>query len=208
MSYTRALGIVTIGALCTVGFQAQRADAALDYPDKAKTYSTRFVRAMDPCTSAPGITIVNPGNIKACAQANSTTDSAVTGMREAKLSVVSSRTGSTMKLRLRVIALEPAATSVGLRLTLRTSNTLGLPVNTVRTYEDQTVICGEVPGGLCGNATAPSASGKVSLRQDLSECLADNGLSNLVGRGNVEIVDAALINCNTGKVFAVPGVLQ
>jgi len=204
----RLIGILAIALLGTIGLQAQDARAALLYPEKGAKLDVYLVRAMDECTG-PGVTIANPGGTEGCLQANSTTDDGVTAMKQAKLKLVRSKKG--VKIRLNVDRISPAPINVGLQMTLRTSSTFGLPAG-VKTYEDVTVVCGTFPGGPCGNfsaaATATNPTANIRYRQTLSECLAANGLSSTLAGGNIEVIDVGLINCSTGKIFAVPGLLQ
>jgi hypothetical protein len=68
------------------------------------------------------------------------------------------------------------------------------------TFSDLTVQCGTTPFGFVANARGTIAGSVL-----LSTCLGTNsGLST----GNIEIIDAALVNHDTNKVFAHPGILR
>jgi hypothetical protein len=212
MMNSRLIGIV--GAALLGALVSQSAQAQVAYPDRATLYKTFIVRAMDECTSG-FVTVVEPGSISGCVQANSTTDSALTAVGRGILQVRRSRvpvgkkingSQTVSKIIFRGAGFAPAGTPMGVQLTLRTSNTLGLPSGS-KTYEDQTIICGDTAGGSCGNFTSVSPSGRITLRQTLGDCLTANGLSTVPASGNIELLGVELVNCSTGKVAGVPGVL-
>jgi len=197
---------VAFGALVT----AQGAFAAAPYVTRASVYQIKFVRAMDECVG-PFITTVNPGSVGGCAQANVVTDNntggGLTGLAQGNLKI-SRRKNSGAFIRMTGKGFAPPGTDIGLQLTLRTTNRRGLPAATSKTYEDTTVICGSTSGGSCGNYSDVQGNGRIVLRQSLVACLAANGIDDFLGSGNVEIIDSSLINCATGKVVGVPGILQ
>lgn len=202
----RILGVVGAAMLGAFVLQSQ-AQAQVPLVGKATSYRVQFVRAMDECTG-PGVTLVKPGNVAGCLQANSTTDSGVTGMLRANLAVIPNNKLGGL-IRFSGNGITPTGTNVGVQITFRSTNSLTIPAATSKTYEDITVICGDTPGGMCGNSTTVKSNGRVQLRQSLNDCMTANGLNSaiLVGPGSqIEIRDAALVNCATGKVFGQPGV--
>ena len=204
----RNLRVVAMGALVIFGsvlLYASGAQAATaSFPEKAPQYTVWFVRAFDECTS--GVTIVNPGSVQACPQTNATTDATNT-MTFAKLKV--SKSGRTdTQLKIVGKGFSPTA-QIGLQLTLRVSNSLtASPAPATKTYQDETIVCGPVTGGTCGRYFQPISNGKINAKDLLNACLAGNNLSGNLGSGNMEVVDAALIDCTTGKAIGVPGVLR
>jgi hypothetical protein len=204
MNIGRIMGITAAGALGAVMVLTQAAQAQAPYPQAARSYKVNFARAMDECTGG-FVTVVNPGGVNGCLQANSTTDSDVTGAIKATLKI--SRGPGQVRLSLRGRGFEPAGTRIGLKVSLRTSNTNGIPPGS-KTFEDQTIICGPVNSGTCGHYVASDATGRISARTTLADCLLANGLSDSLASGNIELLDTSLINCDTGNVIAVPGVLR
>lgn len=202
----RSLGIFGVVALGAIVILPQ-AQAQVNQVARATSYRVQLVRAYDECVG-PGITIVNPGSVAGCAAANVDTDDEVMNMTRGNLAIIpNSRLGAV--IRLSANGVSPTTVPVGLQLTFRTTNTLGLPPATTKTYEDVTIICGDTAGTVCGNSTAIKSNGRVQLRTTLADCLAANGLnSNLLAgsQSGIEFVDAGLVNCNTGEIFAVPGV--
>lgn len=179
--------------------------AQVSVPVKAKTYNVNFARAMDECVG-PGVTIVSPGNVGACLQANTLTDSTVAKMDTASLKIaVNAKKGPTMKLKGKGIA--PAGTKIGLQLTLRTTNAAGSPSG-AKTYNDETITCGDTDGDVCEHFFTVDTEGKLSGKQTLKDCLDKNDLPETLASGNIELLDAALINCDTGKDIAKAGLLQ
>jgi hypothetical protein len=212
MKNGRIFAIVGSALLGTVLMTAESARAQAPYVGKATVYQVKMVRAMDECTG-PFITVVNPGGTQGCAQVNVITDTntagGLTAIAQGNLKV-SRRGGSGRGAYIRFTGkgFAPVGTDVAVQLTLRVTNTLGTPVGS-KTYEDTTIICGELIGGSCGNFSTVLSNGQVRLRQSLDDCLAANGLSSArLGEGNIEIVESALINCDTGKVAGRPGILQ
>lgn len=197
--------VAIVGGALLGAVVVSQAQAQVPYPDRATVYQVKFVRAMDECMG-PGVTIVNPGSIAGCTQVNSVTDAGLTAMSQGNLKVSRRRNGAYIRFTGKGFA--PAGTPIGIQLTLRTTNRRGLPASTSKTYEDQTIICGDTIGGSCGNFTNVQSNGRIVLRQSLGDCLTLNGLSQFIGSGNIEIIDSALINCTTGKIAAVPGILQ
>jgi hypothetical protein len=211
MKVSRFVGIMAVTMLASGVLQSQVAQAQIPYAVKAKKYQVDFARGMDECTS---MTVVGSGN--SCPQANSTTDSTVTGAISARLTVNTS--GNGVKLRLSGKGFTPGGQRVGVALTLRTTNKTSVTHDS-RTYADTPIICGPIndPSPGCHYYFLSNTNGRISGHMYLSGCFtqADNlPVSNLgsdvgnLSTGNIEIVDASLINCDTGDVIAVPGVLQ
>ena len=203
MRNAKVVGMAAAALLALVVAQAQAQITGV--PVKAKTYSVNFARAFDACTGS-FVTVVSPGSVGACTPANSITDSTVAAINTASLKIgVNAKNGPKLGLKAKGIA--PTTTKIGLRLTLRTSNAQGSPTGS-KTYQDETVICGDMAGGTCGRFFVVEANGKVSGKETLKDCLDKNNLPETLASGNIELLDAALLNCDTGKVIAVPGLLQ
>jgi hypothetical protein len=170
----------------------------VSFPRLARSFSAWMARAMDQC-AAPTLSVVNPaGAGVACPQTNSVTDNTLS-MRFAKMRVTARGrvglfgTGFTLGDALR------------LRLTLRVTQIAGQvkhpPGSNKRvTFPDQTIDCPKSP-----DAFLARPNGAVVGRTDLGACLAPFG--NLQ-HGNIEILDAELINVNNGKTVAIPGILR
>ncbi len=205
MKNRRHVGMLVAAMLLSIASYTPMAQGQAAFPVKAGKYSVWFARAMDDCVPANAITVVNPGAINACAQANSTTDSSIK-MSFARLQVKPGAKGVSLKLS--GSGFQPAAARIGLQMTLRTTNTAGSPSGS-KTYEDETVICGGVTGGTCGHYFAVASNGTISLgKQQLADCLTKNGFNATLATGNIQIQDVALIDCDTGKVVATPGIKQ
>jgi hypothetical protein len=198
------VGIGGAALAVAMALQAQMVQAQT----KATIYQTTFVRANDECIPMNAITVVNPGGINACAQTNVVTSS-LSGWSTARLRMTrTSNRGANLTLRGTGFLAPAAPTKVGLQLVLRTTNNQGAPAGN-KTYEDQTIICGTTAGSMCGTYFAAGSDGKFKLnRLLLNDCLTANNLNLTVGTGLVEVVDAALIDCDTGKQFAAPGLKQ
>ncbi len=196
MKNVRFVGLAAATLLLSVGLHAQPARAVVPYA-KASAYSVDFARAMDECVPANSVTIV--GSVDACPQTNSATDNATTGVIKAHLTVRRGSTGVSLAL---LGSGFNAGEVVAVELTLRTTNTaVSSPPPASKTYAD-TMTCQSLP------ITAKS-TGRVSARTTLGTCLAaGSGLPALLGSGNIEIIDAALINTSTGKVIGKPGIHQ
>jgi len=202
MKNVRFVGIVG-GVLFGAGVLAQSAQALPPYPDRATVYQVKFARAMDECASG-FVTVVS--GINGCPQANTGTDQGVATFGQANLKV--SHRGASRGAFIRFSGKGfTGSDKVGIRMTLRITNTLGAPAGS-KTFEDVSVYCGDIPGSACGNYIY-SGSGRPKLRQALDDCLTLNGLNAMrFGAENIEVIDSALINCNNGKVAGTPGILQ
>src|ERR1700687_4541545 len=171
--------------------------ASVAFPRLARGLSSWLVRAMDKCNPAT-VSVVAP-NVPTggCVQSNAVTDDQL-GMNFAKLRV-SQRgrialfgTGFTLGDVLRV----------RLRLRVTKENVLTkhpTAVNRV-TFADDTVDCPKSP-----DAFAVRPNGAVAGSTDLGACLSPNAS---LAQGNIEIIDAALVNVMNGKEVAKPGVLR
>jgi hypothetical protein len=72
------------------------------------------------------------------------------------------------------------------------------------TFVDTTIVCGNQNVGCF----VARPSGALAGSENLKDCLTQSGASTSLGLRNIQIVDAALLNCDTGKIFAVPGIFQ
>jgi hypothetical protein len=195
-------GVFVVVAAMAVGLlslvmMTPRANAAqANFPTLARGFSSWLARAMDQCNPST-LSVVTP-NLPpgGCPQANVVTDNTLT-MRFARVRVSSQ--GS--------IGLFGAGFTLGdalrVRLTLRVTKpgiaTKHNGINRV-TFVDQTVDCPKSP-----DAYLVRPNGAVAGRTDLAACLApDSGLS----QGNIEIIDAALVNASTGAIVGVPGIFR
>lgn len=175
-------------------------------PRIARDYEVWLARAMDPCNLAndgpgPTVTVLNTSGVPAfgCLQQNVITDSNI-GLNFARLRV--SQRGR--------VGLFAGGLTVGdlvaVQLTLRVTRA----VNKVKhpPGSNKSVTFTDVPVTCPSFAARPS--GAVAATTDLTTCLgANSGLAGFTGgRTNIEIIDAALINANTGKVIGVPGVVR
>ena len=191
-----AVGVIVAGAAF-----ASAAFAQPSFPTVTRNYNVWMARAMDQC-SPSGLTVQGVSGVGACIQANVATDSLMT-MNSARL-VVNRRTG---KLIVTGHGMTPGG-RVLVQLVLRTTRN-GLTVkhpplsNQRATFVDTTIQCpGMAPFGF-----TVRSNGVLSGQDTLVNCLgpAQAGLAS----GNIEIIDAALLNHDNGdKVFAHPGLLR
>jgi hypothetical protein len=201
--------LVGIGGAALLAAMLLHAPAA----QAQKVYQVYFTRAYDECTS---MTVMTPGSVNNCPAAHVTTNPPNLGWSKAKFKMsVSNSKGTKLALTGKGF-LTPAPTKIGLQLTLRVTNQANLFAPGMdTTYQDETIICGTTSGGMCGQYFAPDTDGKIkgsSSKMLLSQCVTDNGFSGQsvtqLSTGNIEVVDAALVDCDTGKVFGTPGVVQ
>ncbi len=199
MKNVRLVGLVAATVLLSMGLRTQSARAQVPYA-KASAYSVDFARAMDECIPANSVTVVNPGAVEACPQTNSATDNGTTGVISAHLTVRRGTNG--VSVRLSGSGFNPAG-HLSLELTLRTTNTaISSPSPASKTYEDTTTRCFTPP-------ITVQANGRFSVHTTLVSCLTQSSnLPAVLGTGNIEILDAALINTDTNKVVGVPGIRQ
>ncbi len=221
MMTQRTLGGIGVTAAGLIGvlvaLQPAHAVTFVAFPTKALNYTTWMARAMEKCSPA-SVSVVSPAApndvpSSGCVQSNgTTTDNSVSPgatMNFAKLAVKKTVNhlgritlfgrgfdgGQRMKVQL------------VMRVTKQGVQTKHPPIakNNV-TFEDFTVQCGNSPSTGCFTANINGAvSGSMSLR----DCLTQNsqepaGLAN----GNIQILDSALVNCDTGKIIATPGILN
>lgn len=185
-----ALGVLSLG-----GF-AHSATAQVPFPLRARSVSFWMARAFDQC-SPSGLTVQGtPGS--ACLSSNTATDNSLT-MNFAKVRI-------TKRGRIGIFA---AGFTFGdilrVRLTLRVSQnnkTVKHPAGTgVRvTYQDQTIDCPASP-----SAFTVRPNGSVATSTDLAACL---GANNALAFGNIEVIDAALVNAMSGQEVARPGFVR
>lgn len=203
MRNAKLVGMVAAALLALVAAHAQAQGTP---PQKAKTYSINFARAFDACVG-PGVTVVNPGTVGACSQANLVTDGTVTAINTASLKLGVSKTNG-VSLKLKGKGIVPSV-KVGLQMTLRTTNgSTASPPPASKTYNDETVVCGTTDGDTCGHFFAVDTNGKLLGKETLKDCLDRNDLPDVLASGNIEILSASLINCDTGKAIANAGLLQ
>jgi hypothetical protein len=197
--FVTAVAGVAVGVASLLAV-AQTATAQVSFPKKALGISdgTFMVRAMDDCNSAT-TTVVSPGSPSAgCVQANGGTTDDTLNLKFMRLRV-------TKKARIYMFANGlTLGDELRVRLTLRITKTgvqtTGGPATV--TFPDVVVDCPKAP-----DAFNVRPNGAIVGTTSLSACLAPN--SELVGTGsNVEVLDAAVINIQTGKVLAVPGILR
>ncbi len=207
MTKTYSRGALLVAALTAMAFMAQWAGAAtVPYPRFAHAYTIWFARAMDQCVPAndgpgPTVTVVGPNlPVTGCLQANSTTDNLIT-MNFARLLI-----NEHGRIGLLGAGL-PFGARVKLRLTLRNTNKTAHTKhppgsNKSVTFEDLTVTC---PNTLFGFPVR--SNGVVVGITSLATCVgADFG--EVTPGANVEVLNAELLNADTGQVFAVPGIVR
>ncbi len=206
MKAHRFAGMAGAAVLVSILLGTQAVQAQVPYASRsAKRYVTTLARAMDECVPANQVTVVNPGAVGACPQTNSATDS-LTGLLWGFLEI--SREGRATRIRLASRGFTPPKQAISVQLTLRTTNTAGAPTGS-KTYQDTTIACGPfTQGSVCGHYFLTSGFGGIIGSQTVEECLAANNLPAALASGNIEIRDVAVINCDTGKPIALPGVVQ
>lgn len=164
-------------------------------PRFARQYMAWMARAMDQCTT-PTTTVLGgptlPGG--GCVQANSDTDDSMT-MLQARL-VANAKTGNIILTGKGFQFGTRVKAQLRLRVTKANQNTPQDPDASV-TFEDVTVQC---PDTLVGFPAR--VNGNLVGKTNLNQCgLPYPGLAS----GNIEILEAVLINADTGRVFARPG---
>jgi hypothetical protein len=185
---------VGLFALVVVGGQA---DGQVNFPTRrTKGFSASLVRSYDACTT-PSLTVTSAGMpAAACPATNALTDDTVT-MQSAGLRVTKSG-----KIRLLARGMT-IGDVVRVRFTLRvTRNDVDTNLGSGQsvTFQDVTVDCPKAP-----DAFAVKLDGTVSARAELGACLAP---SSALALGNVEILDAQLVDVINGRVLAAPGILH
>lgn len=170
------------------------------FPRVARGLNTWMARAMDECN--PAVISVTSPNLPGggCLQANTVTDGSL-GMNYAKLRLNQRGriglfgTGFTLGDQLRV--------RLTLRVTRTGMNVKHLPgpgTNKRVTFVDTTIDCPKSP-----DVFSVRPNGAVAGSADLAACLVPvQGLS----AGNIEILDASLVNVMTNQIVAVPGILR
>jgi hypothetical protein len=152
---------------------------------------------MDPCDPAT-LSVVSPTNLPlgGCAQANTATDDAlgetfailrVTELGKIALVGTGFTFADTLRVRLVIrVTRSGIDTSVG--------------SNQNVTFMDRSIECPRAP-----ETFSVRPNGLVAGSTDLGACLAPDMDLN---RGNLQILDASLIDTANGRVMAVPGVLR
>lgn len=180
---TVAAAIVAMGAVTA---QAIGPDAKL----QASTYNTKLVQAFDECTSPVTILFLVP----ACDPANVTTDGTAfsTGKILVKSKAGSSQVLSILKSSGAVDKKALAAKNLRTRIVMRVTRSAGTPKVT---WEDQTLDC---------PIFAVPANGNMVQKVSLANC--GLGATLATDSSNKEIVAASIIDSDTDKPVAVPGV--
>lgn len=195
MSRTAQLAVKAAGAsVLVLVLVAQAALAQAPFPVRTKNFFAWLVRGMDECT-APTLTVMSPGMpAGACPQTNTATDATLT-MQSAKLRITQSG-----KIRLLGRGMH-VGDSVRLRIQVRvTQQNVSTDMGSGSvTFSDVTADCPSPP-----DAFIVKLNGSISGRADLGACLAP---ASALQNGNVEILDARMINVANGLTVAAPGVL-
>ncbi len=208
MTKTYSRGALLVAALTALAFVAQWAGAVtVPYPRFAHSYSIWFARAMDQCNPTndgpgPTVTVVNTSGVPGfgCLQRNTTTDSSIT-MNFARLLI-----NEHGRIGLLGAGL-PFGARVKLQLTLRATRKVNKTKhppgsNQSVTFEDLPVTCGTAPYYF-----PVRSNGVVVAITNLQTCLGALQGEQAVGT-NIEVLDAALVNADTGQVFGVPGIVR
>ena len=193
-----AIGMVLGGVLAVQPVLAQTAP----FPTAARRYLAWMVRAMDEC-AATTVSVAGGQNLPAagCVQTNSLTDSSIT-MKLARLSI-SKVTGKLTLFGRGFTFGNRVSVALKLRVTKQAQmTTIPAGSNTV-TFEDVSIQCPNAPFWFVARQ-----NGAIGGSVKLSDCLTQSGLPTGLASGNIEVLDAALVNVDSGKVFARPGVLR
>lgn len=195
-----AIGMVVGGVLAVQPVLAQLAP----FPTAARRYAAWMARAMDECSS-PTTSVVSPGvPASGCIQANVTTDSAI-GMKLARLNI-SKVTGKVTLFGTGFQFGNRVSTQLTLRVTKQDQTTTSpAGINPV-TFQDVTITCPNIPNAPFWFVARQTGALAGSVK--LTDCLTQAGLATGLASGNVEVLDAALINVDTNKVFARPGIVR
>jgi len=180
--------ILLVGATTVLGLPAVlRADPMSDKL-VASAYNVKLVPAFDECASP--VTVV--GGEPACDPTHSSTDGTPFNMGKLIVKHKPSPAQVLGILKSSAVGKTLAGKNVAIRLVLRVTKSKGEPLVT---WEDQTL--------TCPASTVPS-TGNVILKHKLADC----GLATqLVGTSTYkEVVSAAIIDQDSGKPIAVPGV--
>jgi len=178
----------------TVSVQVGFAQVSLPDARRTKNIDSSAVRAYDQCT-APTLVVTDLGMPPAaCPVSNVVTDDTLS-MIKCKIWV---KKNGKLRLLGRGFTVGDA---LRLRLTLRVTQpnvTTNMGIQAV-TFSDVTVDCPKDP-----DAWIVKLNGSVSEFIEVGACLApDSGLQ----LGNIEVLDAQVLNVLNGKVVAAPGVL-
>ena len=211
-------GMVVVATVMSLAFLVHAAAAQNpDIPKLANSYHVFLARAYDQCQFAedgpgPSVSVLDVNNnhqpfaglpATGCLAQNNDTDSQLP-MKVARL-LVNKRgriavfgTGFPFGARIKV--------ELTLRVTRAVDGVLHPKLGTSEvTFEDTTIQC---PNTFFGFPVR--GSGSLAGTTTLAACLGSNsGLAGGAGaRANIEILDAALINVDTGKPLAHPGILR
>lgn len=194
-----ALGCAALGLVITV---SQVFAAQAPFPRFSRFYITWYARAMDPCTAST-ISVVNSGVPSGgCIQSNGgTTDDTIT-MDFARLIV--NRRGRMALLGVGLPFGARVKVGLSLRVTKANLQVKHPPGSNKRvTFEDVNIECPPTPFGFVAGPR-----GTIAAATTLASCLGSS-LSDLANpTSNIEILDSYLINVDTNKVFARPGVVR
>jgi hypothetical protein len=192
---------IAVGALLGVLLCNPGHAQTVAFPKLANSYTTWMARAMDQCNPAM-VSVAGAGLPSGgCVQSNTATDDVMT-MNFARL-IVSARTGRVLVFGRGL----PYGSRTRVRLTLRVTK----PGVTTKhnglirvTFEDTTVDCPNATTTPFGYTGRPN--GVLLGSSNLADCLgsSDSGLA----RGNIEILSSELVNVDTGKTYARPGIFR
>jgi hypothetical protein len=180
------------------------AGAVVLFPRIARRYTTWFARAMDECVPPGTVSVFVPGLPPGgCVQANTVTQDGSLPMKFAKLTV--DQRGRVALFGVGFVFGTRMRVELVLRVTKSNVSVKHLPGPGTKnvTFQDLTILCGNTTFGF---VTRPN--GAVAGQTTLASCLgpANSGLAGPFV--NIEILDASLINVDTGKVFARPGIVR
>ena len=201
---------VTVAGLIGLLVAVQPAGAVVSLPSKALNYTTWLVRAMDPCSPTTVSVAIMNSPAAGCIQSNNVTDNSVSPGATMKWARLAVRKSSNHLGRIGIFGAgfyggQRMQVQLMLRVTKPGQNTKHPPaVNTV-TYQDVVVQCGNGP--ITGCFTA-NLNGVVAGSMTLKDCLTQNSEPTGLATGNIQILDSALVNCDTHKIIATPGILN
>ncbi len=208
--------VVAIVAGCLGSALAAQPSSAADirFPTKARTYTAWMVRAFDQCipsgTTVVGLGLPSVGCIATVSDPLPPGAPLGATMNFAKLTLrrFPGSFGGDGRIKLTGRGFQ-GGQRVSVRLTLRTTRsgvaTLHPPTsNSTVTFVDTTIDC----GNQSANCFVARQNGAIAGSQTLKDCLVRNGEQPGLTRENLQVIDAALINCDTGLTVAVPGILN
>jgi hypothetical protein len=221
----RTGGVIAATALVWAALAGHDAQAAgvFDPPRLARNYITWMARSFDQCNPAT-LSVVTPMLPSGGCLSGHAATSNNNSCDFARLTV----SGTPARIRLFARGCK-CGSRIGVQLTIRvTKPSIATKHNGSSdvTFEDQTIICGPLPGAVNGagndspngyyTALSPSclsgrcstgSCGNVASSISLADCLG-NSLKNL-DAGNIEIMDAALVDRDNGnEPFMTPGIFR